>query len=133
MQINEYVQAAKSTNKVTLESHPETAIHHQMLGLIGEVGELAEKLKKFERDVAPLTQLNHEYDYRDAGKHYYENTYTHKEQRQLIEKELGDIFWYLCVLADMLEFDIENILQTNLDKLAKRYQENKIGGSGDER
>lgn len=137
MNINEYVQAAKRTNKVTLESHPETAIHHQVLGLIGEVGELAEKLKKFERDIAPLEKLNLQnrpYLSKYINQDHFERDFADwQNHRTLINKEFGDIFWYLCVLADMLEFDIDEILQTNIDKLTKRYQENKISGSGDDR
>lgn len=133
MEINEYVQLAKRTNKVTLDAYPETAIHHQMLGLIGEVGELAEKFKKFERDIAPLQNLNEQFTQSNSIGDWQIYEYINNEQRQLIKKEFGDIFWYACVLADMLEFDVDDILQTNVDKLNKRYNENKIQGSGDER
>lgn len=135
MNINEYVQAAKRTNKISLEQYPETAIHHQMLGLIGEVGELAEKFKKYERDIAPLSNLNDKPSMSKylRTKEFFIDRDTFIMKRNEIKKEFGDIFWYVCVLADMLEFDVDDILQLNIDKLAKRYSENKIGGSGDNR
>ena len=129
MTLNEYVELARKTNQVTASRYPNTYIHHQLLGLIGEVGELSEKFKKFERDVAPATSLNNHLD----DKYCLIDNHEYSEQRNAIAKEFGDIFWYLCILADTLEFDCDEILQMNIDKLQKRYNENKINGEGDER
>jgi len=83
-------------------------IPYLMLGLIGEVGEVAEKIKKEIRD----------------GKLVDEDD---------LKKELGDILWYLSNLA--LEFDISlsDVAYTNITKLQDRQKRNALSGSGDNR
>ena len=50
-----------------------------------------------------------------------------------VAKELGDIAWYLAVLAFELDYTLEEIMQMNLDKLASRQQRGVLSGSGDSR
>jgi NTP pyrophosphatase (non-canonical NTP hydrolase) len=50
-----------------------------------------------------------------------------------LKKELGDVCWALCRLADDLGFDMEDILQYNHDKLMARKAAGTIQGSGDDR
>lgn len=82
------------------------------LGLVGEAGEVADKLKKVIRDNdGVLTD-----SVRDA-----------------VAKELGDVMWYLAVLAYELDYDLNTIAQNNLDKLASRQERGVLSGSGDNR
>jgi len=82
------------------------------LGLVGESGEVAEKVKKLIRDGDGVLT---DYD------------------RNAIAKELGDICWYLAVLAWEIDHTLEEVMQLNLDKLRSRMERGVITGSGDER
>jgi len=82
------------------------------LGLLGEAGEVADKLKKVIRDNDGVL------------------TDTVKDA---VAKELGDVMWYLAVLAHELDYDLATIAQINLDKLASRLERGVISGSGDNR
>lgn len=53
-------------------------------------------------------------------KHLYQG---HSIDRDHLVKELGDIAWYLAVSAKALGYDLESVLQMNVDKLKKRYPE----------
>lgn len=82
------------------------------LGLAGEAGEVADKLKKVIRDNdGVLTD-----PVRDA-----------------VAKELGDVLWYVSVLAFELDYNLEEIAQNNLAKLASRQERGVLTGSGDNR
>jgi NTP pyrophosphatase (non-canonical NTP hydrolase) len=87
-------------------------IVYPALGLCGEAGETAEKVKKAIRD--------------DAG------TLT-EERREAIAAELGDVLWYVAQLATEADLDLEEIAVANLDKLASRRERNVLHGSGDTR
>jgi NTP pyrophosphatase (non-canonical NTP hydrolase) len=82
------------------------------LGLCGEAGEVADKVKKVLRD----RQGNFS-----------------PEVIADLKLELGDVLWYVAQLATELGLELEQIAQTNLDKLASRAARNVIGGSGDRR
>jgi NTP pyrophosphatase (non-canonical NTP hydrolase) len=85
---------------------------HLVLGLVGESGEVAEKFKKWVRDLGSDESLI---------------------DRDDIAKELGDVLWYVAVLADYLDLSLDDIATGNLAKLASRQSRGKIGGSGDDR
>lgn len=91
----------------TVEYPEDQAIEYLALGLNGEAGEVAEKVKKHIRD----------------GKNLDEN----------FAKELGDVLWYLVRLVDELDSDIETVADQNLDKLFDRQERNVIKGDGDNR
>lgn len=82
------------------------------LGLAGESGEVVEKVKKIFRDSQGLVS---------------------EDQRQAINKELGDVLWYLAQLATEFNLDFSQVAQDNLDKLFSRQQRQQLQGSGDER
>jgi NTP pyrophosphatase (non-canonical NTP hydrolase) len=82
------------------------------LGICGEAGEVAEKVKKLIRDK--------------------EGVLTDPD-REKIALELSDVAWYLAVLAFELDYTLEEIFQMNLDKLNSRQQRGVLSGSGDSR
>jgi NTP pyrophosphatase (non-canonical NTP hydrolase) len=82
------------------------------LGLAGEAGEVAEKVKKVLRD--------------NGGQFDAETVAA-------IKKELGDVLWYVARLAAELDLDLGEIAADNLAKLASRQDRGVIHGSGDER
>lgn len=82
------------------------------LGLCGEAGEVADKIKKVLRDRDGLF---------DAA------------IREDLRLELGDVLWYVAQLASELDLDLEDIAEANLAKLASRAARNVIAGSGDRR
>lgn len=84
----------------------------KVLGLVGESGEFADKIKKL---------------YRNNG-----GTMSDEERKELL-KELGDILWYVSVVAHYLEADFEAVAVANLAKLEDRLQRNVIASKGDNR
>lgn len=102
MTFDEYQEFARST-----AVYPENCkITYPALGLCGETGEVAEKIKKHIRDGRSLEGVG---------------------------LELGDVLWYISALADDLGVSLEEIAQSNVDKLKSRKERGKIGGSGDNR
>jgi NTP pyrophosphatase (non-canonical NTP hydrolase) len=83
------------------------------LGLSGEAGEIANKVKKFVRDGYTREEL----------------PYKLNEVRA----ELGDVLWYVAAMAEVLETDLETIADTNLKKLQSRKERGKLSGDGDDR
>lgn len=87
-------------------------IVYPALGLCGESGEVAEKIKKLIRD--------------SDGK-------LTEDIRNNLLKELGDVMWYVANLAADLDIKLSDIARTNIQKLADREKRNVISGSGDNR
>lgn len=97
------------TKTTRVYNHP---IVYPALGLAGEAGEVAEKIKKMLRD--------------DDG-------VMTEERREGVIKELGDVVWYIAALADDLDIAFGEIAQINVDKLTKRRESGTLNGSGDNR
>jgi len=89
------------------------ATEYLTLGLTGEAGEIANKVKKFIRDGATKDE--------------------YLSKRIEIGYEIGDVLWYCAVLAEELEMNLGHIMEKNLEKLADRHKRGKISGSGDNR
>lgn len=87
-------------------------LFHLLLGLAGETGEIAEKAKKIIRD--------------------HGSDFTKLDLDDL-KKELGDILWYVAVLADYFDLSLEDIGKKNIEKLASRLERGTLSGSGDNR
>jgi NTP pyrophosphatase (non-canonical NTP hydrolase) len=85
-------------------------ITYPALGLAGEAGEVADKVKKIYRDGRDDSRFRGE-----------------------IAKEIGDVLWYCAALADDLGFSLQQVAEMNIYKLKSRMSTGKIGGSGDDR
>jgi len=90
----------------------EQAIIYPTLGLTGEAGEVANKVKKIIRD----------------GSNFKDEKLVSE-----IKAEIGDCLWYIAVLASDFDIKLSDIANTNLIKLENRKENNTIRGSGDKR
>ena len=109
MECDDYQRAALRTAR---DKDAPDEFMHLVLGLVGEAGEIAEKVKKLVRDSnGDLAQLD----------------------RDDMAAEIGDVLWYAAVLASFLGFSLDEVAQRNVDKLADRQRRAVIGGSGDSR
>lgn len=82
------------------------------LGLSGEAGEVAEKVKKVIRD---------------------NDGVANEEIKKEIGKELGDVLWYVSQLAFELNLSLDEIAQKNIEKLYSRMDRGALKGNGDNR
>ena len=80
------------------------------LGLAGEAGEVADKVKKIIRDNKSLVN-----------------------EKQELAKELGDVLWYINALARDIGYSLEVIAEMNLEKLESRKERGTLQGNGDNR
>jgi len=80
------------------------------LGLVGESGEVADKVKK-----------------------YLRGDFKIEEVKEGLENELGDILWYISELCTTLGLSMDEVAKKNIKKLEDRQKRGKIKGSGDER
>lgn len=95
----------------TLSAH-DPAFVAKILGLVGEAGEVAEKFKKIVRD---------------------KNGVVSDDDKADIEKELGDVLWYISALADYLGLAFDEVANKNIEKLFSRRDRGVQKGSGDNR
>ena len=109
MELDEYQRGALRT---AAPRDKRNELLHLVLGLVGESGEVAEKFKKWIRDL---------------------DSDESRIDRADIAKELGDVLWYVAVLADYLDLALDDIATANLAKLASRQDRGVLSGSGDNR
>lgn len=93
---------------VSFAIYPTThKVLYPTLGLCGEAGEVAEKVKKQVRDGV--------------------------FNRHEVAKELGDVLWYLANICNDIGYSLEEVATLNVDKLTSRKERGKIAGNGDNR
>ena len=107
MNFNDYQDQANDTAIYPNESR----LVYPALGLTGEAGEVADKIKKLIRDKRTLDV----------------------QERIEIAKEVGDVLWYVAAMARDLGVDMDTMARMNLDKLRDRAKRGVVGGSGDNR
>ncbi|HET8840490.1 MAG TPA: nucleoside triphosphate pyrophosphohydrolase family protein [Ktedonobacteraceae bacterium] len=93
MEISEYQEFVKRTCAVT---NREEVLKLALIGLQGELGEVAEPIKK------------HLW-----GGHHLDCTH--------LREEIGDVCWYLATLCNSLDISLDEALQANIEKLSRRY------------
>lgn len=104
MNFTAYQEMAMSTR---LETADEA---YALFGLIGEVGELYGYIAKVIRDDS-----------------------NGDDHQDYVKKELGDILWFIAAIAQDHGLSLEDVAQTNVEKLQSRKQRGTLQGSGDER
>lgn len=108
MTFDEYQQEASLT-----AIYPgEMAIVYPLIGLCGETGEVAEKIKKVIRD--------------------HNGQFT-QEVKAEIAKELGDVLWYLSAISSDMGYSLDDVAKMNIAKIRSRNERNSIHGNGDNR
>jgi NTP pyrophosphatase (non-canonical NTP hydrolase) len=104
MHFDEYQEKARKTAFYPREQ----AVFYPALGLSGEVGELNNKIKKGMRDNV-------------------------KPDMEGLKGELGDVLWYLSQVASDLGISLDEVAESNIEKLKSRKERGTLGGSGDNR
>lgn len=118
MELNDYQTAIEKFDvfKQSQEKPELTRLDYafldKVLGLTGEAGEVADKVKKLLRD---------------------QNGRISEADKVALNKELGDLLWYLATTARYLGLTLEEVATTNLQKLDSRLRRGKISGQGDDR
>lgn len=108
MNFNDYQNEARQTAIYP----PKYYIIYPTLGLVGEAGEIANKVKKI---------------YRDSNGELNEDIIS------TLKSEIGDVLWYCAALASDLGVSLSEIAEDNIAKLKRRHDTNTIQGSGDDR
>lgn len=109
MTFEEYQKLSRTT---AIYPNKDNNFIYPTLGLAGEAGEVAEKIKKVLRDKDGLID---------------------ESARTELAKELGDILWYVSNLAAELKLPLEGIASGNIEKIFSRKDRGVITGSGDDR
>lgn len=97
MNFEEYQSEARST---ALYPRRMSNLDYPTLGLAGEAGEVANIVKKIQRDNDGMIT---------------------DEIRGKLKDELGDVLWYISACADELGLTLNEIAEFNVSKLAKRH------------
>lgn len=111
---SEYEAAALAT-----ASYPKIGFNllYPALGLVGEAGEAADKIKKFYRNSWGLM----------AG------VSMTVDQRRELAKEIGDVLWYIAALGYELGIPMGEMARMNIEKLTDRRNRGVINSEGDNR
>jgi len=108
----DFIEYQKKSRKTAIYPGAGKNYIYPTLGLAGEAGEVAEKIKKAIRD--------------DGGK-------ISDETKDAVKKELGDVLWYVSQVAAELDLLLDDIAKSNIEKLSSRMKRSKLKGSGDNR
>lgn len=96
MTINEYQKEAMRTVSEIAAVSGGNLLLEGVMGLCGETGEVMDLVKK----------------------HIFQG---HELDKNKVARELGDVAWYLVTAAQGIGYDLETVLQMNIDKLRARY------------
>jgi NTP pyrophosphatase (non-canonical NTP hydrolase) len=118
-----YRSATSTAQSLTLATYAEQAattavypedrgLEYVTLGLLGEAGEIANKVKKVIRDSDGMLT---------------------DERREALLDEVGDVLWYWAMLVRELGGEPGTVAAANLKKLASRAERGRIQGDGDRR
>jgi len=113
MKFSEYQKQSRVTAKYP---NSDNNFIYPTLGLVGEAGEIAEKIKKIHRDKGMFTPAD-----------------VTDDVKAEILKELGDVMWYTAQLATEFGVDLDKVAEQNIEKLLSRLERNQINGDGDNR
>jgi NTP pyrophosphatase (non-canonical NTP hydrolase) len=94
MEADQYQQLALRTLAAGLD--PQQRLTNAALGLSGEAGEFADSVKK----------------------HLF---HGHPLEHDALQKELGDVLWYVALACDSLNLSMADVMQANIEKLRRRY------------
>ena len=106
MNFSEYQERANATAIYNTKF----SIMYPTLGLAGEAGEVAEKVKKIIRDNKSII-----------------------DEKESVAKELGDVLWYVAAVARDIGYSLEVIAEMNIEKLESRRERGVLQGNGDNR
>ena len=111
MTFDEYQKQALTTAHI---SYSDAKLQNTIwaMGVAGEAGEVVEKWKKI---IA------------------YKDGKISASDKEELKKELGDVVWYIAVLAHSLGLSFEEVMDLNIKKLADRKKRKVIKGTGDNR
>ena len=109
MTFEEYQTKARQT---AIYPNKDNNFIYPTLGLVGEAGEVAEKIKKIIRDNEGVIS---------------------EEKKTEIIKELGDVMWYVANLSEEIGSSLEEVSIRNIEKLKSRQERNQLQGNGDNR
>lgn len=112
LNFNEYQKQALTTDDSKGSDPVSAQFFAILLGFAGEAGEISEKFKKI---------------------YWHKEGILNDEDKKLLAKELGDVLWYTSSLASHLGVSLEEIAQSNLNKLKDRVDRGVHRGFGDER
>lgn len=103
MNIKDYQENSKRTNAILDSNYQDMTAIHMVMGMTTEVGEITDVYKKNLAYGKPVDLVN-------------------------VREEIGDLMWYISQLCNYYGWDLEEILQTNIDKLRSRFP-NKFNGN----
>ena len=109
MEIREYEDFMSESKHYPVDRLP---ITYPILGLNGEAGEAAEKVKKCWRD--------------------NDGIFGGQIKKDIL-KELADVLWYIWAAADDMGYTLEDVFKTSMKKVKERHETNTVHGSGDDR
>lgn len=98
MTLKEYQTHTTRTNAPLENSYRDMTALHMLMGMMTEVGELTDQFKKNLAYGKDIDWVN-------------------------VKEEIGDLMWYISEFANHYNYDLEEILETNISKLQKRFPE----------